>query len=311
MAGLAKVAYVFPGQGSQWAGMGRDLYHDFAAAKAIFDRADEVLGFSLSKLCFEGPEDELRQTVNAQPAILTVSYACLEAARETRRNLPKPAFVAGHSLGEYTTLAVSGVLDFPSTVYLARERGRLMHEAGLKRPGSMAAVIGFDEALLAEVCRQTGTYIVNINCPGQLVISGDRENMAQAVELAKAKGAPRLIPLPVSDAFHTPLMQPAVDGMADIVAKLFFRKPLIPIIANTTAQPLTTAEAVKDELLRQLCNCVQWQRSIEYMIDKGVSTFIEIGPGKVLTGLIKRINKEVKTINLGDAQAIKDLAHLL
>ena len=186
-----------------------------------------------------------------------------------------------------------------------------MHEAGLKRPGNMAAVIGFDEALLAEVCRQTGTYIVNINCPGQLVISGDRENMAQAVELAKAKGAPRVIPLPVSDAFHTPLMQPAVDGMADIVAKLFFRKPLIPIIANTTAQPLTTTEAVKDELLRQLCSCVQWQRSIEYMIDKGVSTFIEIGPGKVLTGLIKRINKEVKTINIGDSQAIRDLAHLL
>lgn len=311
MAELAKVAYVFPGQGSQWAGMGRDLYHDFATAKAIFDQADEGLGFSLSKLCFEGPEDELRQTIHAQPAILTVSYACLEAARGTSRNLPKPAFVAGHSLGEYTTLAVSGVLDFPSTVYLARERGRLMHEAGLKRPGSMAAVIGFDEALLAEVCRQTDTYIVNINCPGQLVISGDRDKVAQAMELAKEKGAPRVIPLPVSDAFHTPLMQPAVDGMADIVAKLFFRKPLIPIIANTTAQPLTTAEAVKDELLRQLCNCVQWQRSIEYMIDKGVSTFIEFGPGKVLTGLIKRINKEVKTINLGDAQAIRDLAHLL
>jgi len=311
MAGLAKVAYVFPGQGSQWAGMGRDLYHDFASAKAVFDRADEVLGFSLSKLCFEGPEDELRQTVNAQPAILTVSYACLEAARETSRNLPKPAFVAGHSLGEYTTLAVSGVLDFPTAVYLARERGRLMHEAGLKRPGSMAAVIGFDEALLAEVCRQTGTYIVNINCPGQLVISGDRDKVAQAMELAKEKGAPRVIPLPVSDAFHTPLMQPAVDGMAEIVAKLFFRKPVIPIIANTSAQSLTTAEAVKDELLRQLCNCVQWQRSIEYMIDKGVSTFIEIGPGKVLTGLIKRINKGVKTINLGDSQAVRDLAHLL
>jgi [acyl-carrier-protein] S-malonyltransferase len=311
MAGLAKVAYVFPGQGSQGAGMGRDLYHDFASAKAIFDRADEVLSFSLSKLCFEGPEDELRQTVNAQPAILTVSYACLEAARQASHKLPKPAFVAGHSLGEYTTLAVSEVLDFPTAVYLARERGRLMHEAGLKRPGSMAAVIGFDEALLAEVCRQTGTYIVNINCPGQLVISGDRENMAQAVELAKAKGAPRVIPLPVSDAFHTPLMQPAVDGMAGIVARLFFRKPVIPIIANTTAQPLTTPEAVKDELLRQLCSCVQWQRSIEYMIDKGVSTFIEIGPGKVLTGLIKRINKEVKTINIGDSQAIRDLAHLL
>ncbi|MFQ5996709.1 MAG: ACP S-malonyltransferase [Dehalococcoidales bacterium] len=311
MAELTKVAYVFPGQGSQWVGMGRDLYDDFKSARAVFDQADEVLGFSLSKLCFEGPEDELRQTLNAQPAILTVSCACLMAAREVSPNLPLPAFVAGHSLGEYTTLAFSRVFDFATTVYLARERGRLMHEAGMLRPGSMAAVMGFDEALLAEVCQQTGTYIVNINCPGQLVISGDRDNMAQAMDLAKAKGAPRVIPLPVSDAFHTPLMQPAVDGMARITARLFFNAPAIPIIANTTAQPLTTGEAVKEELFRQLCNCVQWQRSIEYMVAEGVSTFIEIGPGKVLTGLIKRINKEVETINIGDSQAISDLPSLL
>jgi len=307
MVNLTKVAYVFPGQGSQWVGMGRDLRDDFAAAKAVFDQADEVLGFPLSRLCFEGPEDELRQTINAQPAILVVSWACLEAAREVCPDFPSPVFVAGHSLGEYTALAVAEVLDFANAVYLARERGRLTHEAGLSRPGSMAAVMGFDEALLAEVCRTTGTHIVNINCPGQLVISGGRENMAQAMELAKTKGAVRVIPLPVSDAFHTPLMQPAVEGMTGIVANLSFREPIIPIIANTTAQPLTTAEAVKEELLRQLCNCVQWQRSIEYMIDEGVSTFMEIGPGKVLTGLIKRISKDVETINIGDAQAIRDL----
>jgi [acyl-carrier-protein] S-malonyltransferase len=265
------------------------------------------LDFPLSRLCFEGPEDELRQTINAQPAILTVSYSCLEAVREASPNLPPPAFVAGHSLGEYTALAVVGVLDFATAVYLARERGRLMHEAGVSRPGSMAAIMGFDEALLAEVCRATDTYIVNINCPGQLVISGDRKNIVQAMDLAKAKGAPRVIPLSVSGAFHTPLMQSAVDGMAEIIAKLSFSEPVIPIIANTTAQPLTTAEAVKEELIKQLCNCVQWQRSIEYMINEGVSNFIEIGPGKVLTGLIKRINKDVKTVNVGDAQAVRDV----
>ncbi len=307
MAELTKVAYVFPGQGSQWVGMGRDLYDNFDAAKTVFDQADEILKFPLSRRCFEGPEDELRQTINAQPAILTVSYACLQAARAVNPNLPPPAFVAGHSLGEYTALAVAGVLDFATTVYLARERGRLMYEAGVICPGGMTAIMGFDEGLLAEVCQQTETRIVNINCPGQLVISGARENIAQAMDLAKAKGASRVIPLPVSGAFHSPLMQSAVDGMAEILTTLTLHEPVIPVIANTTAQPLTTAESVKAELITQLCNCVQWQRSIEYMVNEGVSTFIEIGPGKVLTGLIKRINKNVETLNIGDAEAVKSL----
>jgi len=307
MAEFMKVAYVFPGQGSQWVGMGRDLYDSFDSAKAVFDQADGVLGFPLSRLCFEGPEDELRQTINAQPAIVAVSYACLQAAGEVSHSFPPPTFVAGHSLGEYTALAVAGVLDFATAVYLARERGRLMHEAGVIRPGGMAAIIGLDEVLLAEVCRQTDTQITNINCPGQLVISGARENLTQAVGLVKAKGAYRTIPLQVSAAFHTPLMQSAVDGMTEIVDGLSFHEPVIPIIGNTTAQPLTTAESVKAELLRQLCNCIQWQRSIEYMVNEGVSTFIEIGPGKVLTGLIRRINKDVKTINIGDTSAINEI----
>jgi len=309
MAKSMKAAYVFPGQASQKVGMGRDLYDNFDSAKAVFDQADATLGFSLSRLCFEGPEDELHQTINTQPALVTVSFACLKAAQDIGGSgLPAPSFVAGHSLGEYTALAAAGVLDFTTAVYLARERGRLMYEAGLKNPGGMVAVIGFDEALLAEVCAETDTLIANINCPGQLVISGARENLARAADLAKARGAHRVVPLSVSGAFHTPLMQPAVDGMSEVIPPLDFHEPLIPIVANTTAQPVTIAEQVKAELINQLCHSVQWQRSIEYMIDDGVSTFIEIGPGRVLSGLIRRINRDVKTLNIGDMQAIKDLA---
>jgi [acyl-carrier-protein] S-malonyltransferase len=306
---MTQIAWVFPGQGSQSVGMCRDLYDNVKSARAVFEQADKALGFALTKLCFEGPEEELRQTINAQPALVTAGYACLEAAREINGNkLAAPAFTAGHSLGEYTALVAAGVFDFSTAVRLARERGRLMHEAGQKRAGAMAAILGLDETKLAEVCKQSDTIMANINSPGQIVISGAAENIAKAMELATAGGASRTVPLQVSGAFHSPLMQPAAEGLTKYIDATAFKTPSIPVIGNVTALPLTTTEDVKNELKKQLLSPVQWQRSIEYMVQQGVTMFIEIGPGRVLAGLIKRINKEVATQNLGDLAAIKTLS---
>ena len=308
MSETKKTAYVFPGQGAQTVGMGKDLYDAFGSVKTLFRQADEAVGFPLAKLCFEGPEEELKKTSNAQPALVAVSFACLQAAQEVAgKNLPSPSFMAGHSLGEYTALAAAGAIDFSTTVYLARERGRLMYEAGLARPGAMMAVIGIEETALAEICQQHDTVIANYNCPGQLVISGAGENIARATESAKAGGAARTIPLQVSGAFHSPLMQPAVDGMAQVLAKVTFKDPSVPIIANVTAQPITSGSQIKAELLKQLYSGVQWQRSVEYMLQRNTGRFIEFGPGKVLAGLIRRISRESETVNIGDINAVKTL----
>jgi [acyl-carrier-protein] S-malonyltransferase len=306
-----KTAYVFPGQGAQTVGMGKDLFDAFDSVKAIFKQADEAVGYSLSKICFEGPDEELKKTSNTQPGLVAVSIACLTAAQEIAgKVLPTPSFMAGHSLGEYTALTAANVIDFGTAVFLAKERGRLMYEAGLKQPGSMVAVMGMAESILSEICKQTDTIIANYNSPGQLVISGASDNIGKAVEMAKAQGTARAIPLQVSGAFHSPLMKPAVDGMAEILSKVTFKNPSVPIISNVAAQPLTEGSQFKDELLKQLSCGVQWQRSVEYMQSHGITKFIEIGPGKVLAGLIKRIYREAEMVNLSDSIAIKNLVNM-
>jgi [acyl-carrier-protein] S-malonyltransferase len=309
MAELSKVAYVFPGQGSQSTGMGLDLHNSYPSAKEVFDEADASLGFCLSRLCFEGPEEELTKTHNVQPAILVVSIACLKALdKAAMGNFPSPSFAAGHSLGEYTALVTAGALSLADAVLLVRERGRLMYEAGLKNPGSMLAVIGLDEETVKDVCLQTGTEISNINCPGQIVISGAAQALAEANKLAKTRGARALIPLKVSGAFHSALMEPIIAEFNKIVSDVRFRPPSIPVISNVTTRPLTDVDSIKNELVKQLRNCIQWQGSVEYMMHNGVATFYEIGPGRVLSGLIRRINSELQVFNLSGSEDIAQLA---
>ena len=309
MAELPKVAYVFPGQGAQSAGMGLDLYNSYPSAREVFDEADASLGFSLSRLCFEGPEEELTKTHNVQPAILVVSIACLKALEKAAiANFPFPTFVAGHSLGEYTALVAAGVLGLADAVLLVRERGRLMYEAGLKNPGSMLAVIGLDEETVKDISVHSGTEISNVNCPGQIVISGAAQALTEANKLAKTRGARALLPLKVSGAFHSALMEPVIAEFSKIVSNVRFRPPNIPVISNVTARPLTDVDSIKKELVKQLRNCILWQGSVEYMMHSGVTTFYEIGPGRVLSGLIRRINSELQTFNISGIEDIAQLA---
>ena len=300
------IAYLFPGQGAQSVGMGEELYNSSAAARSVFHEVDMALGKPLTKLLFAGPEEELRQTVNAQPAIMAVSLASMKAMHDSLGPdaMPSPALMAGHSLGEYTTLAVAGVLEVGETVRLVQERGRLMQEACNQQQGSMAAVLGLDLMTLEEIARESGTYVSNVNTPQQIVISGERIALARALDMAIARGAKKVIPLRVSGAFHSALMEPARIGLMEAVEKLEFKDPTVPIVANSTAKPLTKAEDVKQELISQICSCVRWSQSIIYMLGSGVSYFIEVGPGSALSGMVKRIDKSAKAISVGDIDSI-------
>lgn len=299
-----KVAYVFPGQESLEVGMGHDIVQ-YSSAKDVFDEVDKALGFPLSRLCFEGPEGDLTQTTNALPAVLTTSIACLKAAQQVSDNsLPPPTFVAGHSLGEYTALVVANVLSLADAVRLVRERARLMNEAGRRTAGGMLAITGLDEETIKDVCRASDTEISNINSPGEMVVSGTQENLAKARRLAQIKGTRRILPLKVSGPFHSSLMEPALDGLKNVIAEFTFNAPSVPIVANVVAQPLTDGEAIKGELVNQLAHCIRWQQIIETMITRGVTTFFEIGPKNVLSGFIKRISPGVQIFNISDLKTV-------
>lgn len=301
------IAYIFPGQGSQFPGMGAGLYKTSPAARTIFDHADDTLGYGLSKLCFEGPDEILRQTTYAQPALLTTSVAVMASIAEARGNQLPPAarFVAGHSVGQYAALVAAGALPFEDALRLVNERGRLMHEAGQVREGSMAAILGLDMAAAEQLCQETGSEIANINCDGQIVISGPKQALVSAIDLARALGARKAIPLVVSGAFHSSLMEPAVGKMSEAIGGARFGEPVMPVISNCTGDPLHTAEAIPSELIEQICSCVRWSKSVQYMADNGVDTFVEVGPGRVLTGLVKRIAPQTRTYTVSDIETVR------
>lgn len=306
---MKNTAWVFPGQGSQFVGMGRDLFELFAEARAVFESADEALETKLSELCFEGPDAVLTDTVNAQPAILIHSIAALAALTAALRpNLPEPKFVAGHSLGEYSALVAAGALEFVDAVRLVRARGLAMKHAGEMRPGAMAAILGLDKSRVDEVCAEAGNVqIANLNAPGQIVISGEKEALERALEMAKKAGAKRAIPLAVSIAAHSKLMRPAALEFSPAVQATPLKPAQIPVISNISATPLGDEAAVRDEMLSQLTSPVQWISSIQNMQAGGVEEFLEIGPKDVLTGLIRRIAPSAQALSLGDVAAISRL----
>jgi [acyl-carrier-protein] S-malonyltransferase len=301
---MQRTALLFAGQGAQFPGMGRDLASQFPAAKVLFDKSREILGFDLARICFDGPEEELTRTQNAQPAIFLTSWIALQLLKEHKPDFSFHA-TAGLSLGELTALTAAGTFSFEDGLKIARQRGRFMQEACEATRGAMAAVLGLDEATLREVCAAADVDMANLNCPGQIVISGDTEKIASACEQAKAKGAKRAVLLPVAGAYHSRLMagaQPKVRAMLD---GLTLRAPSVPVISNVTALPHGGPEEIRQGLTAQVISPVRWEESVRYLLAQGFRRFIELGPGTALSGFVKRIDKTAVILNVADVPSLQ------
>ncbi|HEV2883521.1 MAG TPA: ACP S-malonyltransferase [Pyrinomonadaceae bacterium] len=304
------IAYIFPGQGSQYPGMGKNLVENFSAAKRIFEEANDALRSSISRLCFEGSEEELQLTENTQPAILTVSAAVLRTVQS--EGFPRPDFVAGHSLGEYSALLAASSLSIADAVCTVRSRGRYMQEAVPVGTGAMAAVIGADLKLIEDACAEARMgqecAPANINSPGQVVIAGNTEAIDRAGELLQSRGAKRFVKLNVSAPFHCRLMMPAQERLEEDLAKLSFNDLDVPLVTNVDAAAITRGADARDALVRQVSSTVRWLESIQLLLKEGVDTFVELGPGRVLSGLMRQISREVKCFNVEDADSLKKAA---
>jgi len=307
---MGKTALLFAGQGAQVVGMGKDLAGKFPSAKAWFDRANAALGYDLAAICFNGPEAELTKTENAQPGIFLVSWVAFQLLKERAPHLKFDA-TAGLSLGEFTALTAAGAMSFEDGLRVVRRRGKFMQEACDATHGGMAAIIGLDEAPMREVCAEAGVVLANLNCPGQLVISGEAEKIAKACELAKAKGAKRALPLAVAGAYHSPLMASAQPKLGAELAKVNLVSPIVPVISNVTAQAHGAPAEISAKLVEQVCASVLWENSMRALLAQGFTRFIELGPGTALSGFMKRIDKTVTMLNVADAASLEATAKTL